>query len=116
MKDYADFKNSMNEMHKTSRMISLTLSNLERLKGDHQKRIAKLDKKIEDLTLPPKDDKIKDAIMNVKGVEGEVLFRYYIEGESMKEIAKSLNYSEDNGWKLLSKGLKQLYEEFKTLQ
>ena len=116
MKDYAEFKNSMNEMHKTNRMISLTLSNLERLKVDHQKRIAKLDKKIENLTLPPKDDEIKDAIMNVKSIEGEVLFRYYIEGESMKEIAKSLNYSEDNGWKLLSKGLKQLYEELKTLQ
>ena len=44
---------------------------------------------------------------------GELLFRYYIDGEPMKAIASSLNYTEANCWKLHKKGLQELYMEVK---
>lgn len=101
----------MNELHKANRTMNVTLSYLEKLKKDHASKIQLLDKKIEELSEAQDDEAIKKAIVKISGVKGELLFRYYIDGEPMKAIASSLNYTEANCWKLHKKGLQELYME-----
>lgn len=114
MKSYEEFVRSMNEIHKANRTIHVTLSYLEKLKKDHASKIQLLDKKIEELSEAQDDEAIKEAIVKISGVKGELLFRYYIDGEPMKAIASSLNYTEANCWKLHKKGLQELYMEVKN--
>ena len=114
MKSYEEFVRSMNEIHKTNRTLNVALSYLEKLKKDHTNKIQLLDKKIEALSEPHDDEAIKEAITKISGVKGELLFRYYIDGEPMKTIASSLNYTEANCWKLHKKGLQELYMEVKN--
>lgn len=54
---------------------------------------------------------MEDLILSKKGLSGEVLRLYYIEGLMMKNVAKRLGFTEDNGWKLYRKGVRNLYEQ-----
>lgn len=78
--------------------------------------IAEIDQDIERLNrqineLKEENKPLEALIDSVGGVGGEILRLYYMEGLSMEDCAKQLNYSENNGWRLWRKTILSLYEE-----
>lgn len=111
MKNYIDFKNGLHELHKMNRIAHIALENLEELKISHKRKIQKLDERMKVLKKPCKEyADVNSAILEINGVKGEVLFKYYIEGEPMKNIAADLGYTDRRTWALWEDALKELYD------
>ncbi len=78
---------------------------LNTLQNDYNEKVRKLK------SIKETDSEVERMIYETPGTTGEILTRYFMDGEQMKNIAKALNYSESHCWKLLRRALENLHKE-----
>lgn len=74
------------------------------------KETDRLMKAIEELE--NENSEIENLIYTVKGLPGEIVRIYFIEGMNMKAIAAQINYSESHSWMLLRKAIREMFENY----
>lgn len=60
--------------------------------------------------LEEENREIEHLIYAVKGIPGEIVRIYFIEGLSMKAVSAQVNYSESHTWMLMRKAIREMYE------
>lgn len=60
--------------------------------------------------LEEENREIEHLIYAVKGIPGEIVRIYFIEGLSMKAVSAQVNYSESHAWMLMRKAIREMYE------
>lgn len=60
--------------------------------------------------LEEENREIEHLIYAVKGIPGEIVRIYFIEGLSMKAVSAQVNYSESHTWWLMRKAIREMYE------
>lgn len=72
------------------------------------KATAKLVEEIKQLQ--DETERYEALVIGTKGISGEILRLFFIEGHSTKHIGKRLGYSERSVWRLWRQGIKELLE------
>lgn len=61
--------------------------------------------------LEDKTEKYEALVIKSKGIKGEILRLFFVEGKNMRQIAARLNYVEKYAWQLWRQGIEDLLEE-----